>query len=168
MKCRECPLSVTCMAGRLNETFRLVALCPSCGRLFLILDKKMDTEEQQLEAARHGIDLSYEKGQPRHRFEQEYLGQWTPVVRDTVLILHCEQHQLTHEEQRRWHRTSPQHQHRYTAGWSRSNGFMIRPCPSCVRWPEPIYIKDLDEQKEYEAQKAGATPAFRLRGREEE
>lgn len=173
MKCRECPLNMTCLSGRLFDSFMLVALCPACGKLYLILDPtaeekriKQREKERREEAKKHGIDLSYEMGRPPRFFEQEFLGEFVPTPRTTLLTLKCEQHGVTRAEHSRWRKETPERRrYQYTSGWMRTDGMNIRPCPTCVRWPEPHYTEDLDEQKEYEAQKAGATPAFSLKGR---
>jgi hypothetical protein len=153
----------------------LVALCPSCGKLYLIVDPaeeekriKKAEKERRNEAKKHNIDLSYEVGLPPRAFEREYLGEFVPTTRTTLLTLTCEQHKVTRAEQYRWRRETPERaRYQYTSGWMRLDGTNVRPCPTCVRWPEPHYTEDLDEQKEYEAKKAGATPAFSLKGRKD-
>jgi hypothetical protein len=153
------------MAGRLEEAFMLVAVCPMCGKLYLV----RFPEEQltrEAEAAKHGIDLSYEKKLDPHQFAREYLGEFVPAPRTTLLQLKCEQHQITRDQRVRWNQINPHvTRHTYTRGWKGADGMQYRPCPSCVKWPEAHYTEDLDEQTKYEAEKAGSQPAFGLKGR---
>jgi hypothetical protein len=124
------------------------------------------------EAAKHGIDLSYESALPPPGYKHPgvYLRDADFVSsppRTALLTLRCEQHQVKLADRRRWQSESyAAGRYTYTSGWRRVDGMQIRPCPNCVEWPEPHCTEDLDEQKEYERQREGAVPAFSLKDKQ--
>ena len=186
MKCADCPFSMLCMSGRLDRAFMFVAICPMCERLYLLIDpteeekrqeakRQAREDERQAAAKEHGIDLSYEQTlDDQDRFRQEYLGVWVPPPRTTSVTFHCEKRPVTRGDRQRWKRMRQQSNglYRHGTGWVEKDDIggtrgplNFRPCPECVRWPEPHITQDLDEQARYEEEKARAQPAFRLKNR---
>ena len=159
MKCRECPYSLACTAGRIADIFSVFALCPACERLYGLLDLTVGDRQEQIITDPAFAD----------QYNMEYVGVFNPAPRYMVVALRCEKRQLSSAHKRKW-RGLPTRESQYTQAWPWSDprglveSMMVRACPECTTWPDHYIIEDLDEKTKYELEKERSTPAFRLRG----
>lgn len=162
MICKECPLNLTCMAGRLGLNYDVMGLCPECGRLFLTKPDEVPEPPPETKTTDSA-------------FNRVFLGELLPSPKDRMLALRCEKRLTTRKDRARWRelrdaRTAHVHEHA-RRGWIRRDPFdgltlVVRPCPECYSWGDghQYFIIDLDENQGYEAEHRDV-PAFRLRDR---
>lgn len=162
MTCKECPLNMTCMAGRLGADHDLVSLCPGCGRLYM-LRREETTRPRNARIASDPFDREYDAV-----YIQRY-------ATNTMVALRCEKRLTTRKDRLHWKevRDDPRRDmtERARISWSREDpatgdALIVRPCPECTVWPDPYLVDDLDEKAVLDEERQGSRSAFCLKNKD--